>query len=255
MLSVLPTLSMEDRYAALCTCMILKIQSFFLDNGFMEWITLRRLTLALTMYITELSHHSPTNEPHRQFMHGNTTLQPTATIELDERIIESAAASLHNLEPLICKNKAEAPLFQLLKKCVAGFQHSTLNGIEYFESAYLELLQLPEASLRSLMHNKRTLSRILFAHFIALLSIVTALTLLRTSDQQSQPMGKVTVWIENLCGVFERFSEWRTHVEWPLLVARAGTEAPYSGHLSIRDFNTLLRERPECFIVHRQKKD
>ena len=233
------------------TCIVLRFQTYFLGNGFVEFLTLLRLTNSLTCNYQQQSEQPGRKINDEGSVVGSTLFETSGPNTIDKAIFQSAIASLELIAPA-AQNDDGFHLFHYgLLECCLSLLDSIPNGLKRFQELYFYILYMPKSHFEHVFHSTCPTARTLAAHYICLLLIVTALW---ATDSRTASIGNVSVWIYNLCCEPTLPPCRDAEVRWPMAVALGirdmikgdvGQDLPMSGMTLLK----FMRQNPTAFTI------
>ena len=160
-----------EKHACLTTCMMLRFQCIFLDEGLPEMLTLLRLNYSFGRAASTQRVTVPLST---QRIDKHDFLEPQPTCSTNPTLITLATQSSTSLGKLVYGDKEHRSLALSMALCLSCLANDMPEALKRFYVVFLTLLQMPEASFRTLMDPAREVSCILMAHYVALTVILTA---------------------------------------------------------------------------------
>ena len=238
----------------IATCLVLRFQCHFLNSCFAEMLALIRLTFSLTStYRNNLEQATPIvhNYPDVAEYKNSLTFE---SYYIDERIIESAIASLVRIEHLVQADRALQEFHQEMKECFYCFYQGILTGFERFRELYFRVICMPHHLFNRIFNGNSAGVRLLTAHCIALFLLVRAFrSATITENLESPALGHAPDWICDLCRGSETSIMSHGYTSWPMAVTAAIQNAtrhntPQYSPMSSAQLLKMMVQQPVLFV-------
>lgn len=238
---------------AIATCIVLRIQSGFLDDGMLDSLITLRLTFALTKL------HFPT---HLRSNHVATVQhvlgpeQPSALSELrtvHPRIVKAGIMSLARVRVPpsdIILQRFHDDLTECFPLFLAGIDFA-LGG---FRRLYRSILTMPEDAFLAVFDSNTPVAQCLVAHWLALSLLVNAFVIGMSVEGHRTAVGKGPAWIAMLSSDLGTSDLWSASFRWPINLMRSidlldqersGSDGPTTSAQLL----AKILQRPETFAA------
>lgn len=204
--------------AKLAACLALTFQSSYMEDGFLEFLTMiRGCTLVTQDHSLEQpasAFHCFSADNHSRTMHHRLRELLPST-QVDPIVLDQASDSLEAIAPL-CINSKEREYRQILHDIVQQTYHSPLQAYFLFCETYNWPSKLEHSEFSAFISPSNQVGQLLLSHFIALQLLQQCTTHFVWSDRDTAPpSGIILTWLKRLNDALEpqykRFNVWPMH--------------------------------------------
>ena len=213
------TVGQSQYHWAIASCIALRIQSGFLENGMLDSLIFLRLTSALEKLYFPTYIRSTSLEGAQQASDHRQGPKLSVLRTFDSRIVQAGSRSLASV--VVPSSNLLLRQFHIeLSQCFYLFQTGTEAALDGFGKFYRSILTMPEVAFLGIFDSKDAVAHCLVAHYFALVLLVNAFVIGMSPNGHHTAMGKGADWIALLCRDYNTSDPNHASFRWPLNLTR-----------------------------------
>lgn len=213
--------SQAEADAKLAACLALTFQSSYMEDGFIEFLTMIRgcmlVTQSHSLDLPTSAFHCFSEENHGRIMQQRLRQLPQSA-QIDPTVLDQASASLEAIAPL-CTNTKASEYQKMLFNIVQQTYHSPLQAYFTFCQSYNWPSSLGHGEFAAFISPSNQVGQLLLSHFIALQLLQQCTTDFVWSDRDTAPpTGIILAWLKRIDDGLQ--PEYKQYNVWPIHFGR-----------------------------------